>query len=356
MPCPCASFGAPATIKNNDGWGRGMIQSKYPALWFTAATLCLGLAASAEADDPQLPTASKSCPRKTLATIEVRGNQSGQLLVPVRVAGHDVWMALGLKGGILALYGAAIADWHLQTIQMENGARYITVNGQKVHEMVRVDFMLGSHGFRQWPMIVVPASDFSGLYTYEGKPVVGQLSSIFLMAVDAELNLVQNKITLFEQVKCGSDAVYWGGSITGIHFDVDPTGLLHFPMLLDDQEIQTSLDTSAQSSHISSEVTKKFFGFDEQSHRAMALTARGLEIKNADVELWPMQECHPDRSLSRLNGIGCEDVFGMTPFTIGTDLLKRLRIYIASKEHMIYFTRVDPPAPTAGAAAATPSQ
>jgi hypothetical protein len=349
-----------------------MTKRKHLTLGFIAAGLCLGLAASAQADEPKLPAANKSCPMKTLATIEVRGTQHGRFLVPVSIAGHDVWMGLDLKGGILVLYGAAIADWHLQTIPMENGARSITVNGKAIHEMARVDFTLGSHGFRQWPMVVVPASDFDTLNTYEGKPVVGQLSSIFLMAVDAELNLAQNKITLFEQVKCGSDAAYWGGPVTGIHFEVDPTGLLHFPMLLDDQEIQTSLDTYQPSSRISSEATKKFFGFDEQSpevqsdlladgtrsqsYRAMALTAQGLQIKNSKIELLPMKDCHPDRLLSRLNGIGCEDVYGMTPFTIGTDLLKRLRIYIASKEHMIYFTRVDSPAPPTGTDASTPPQ
>jgi hypothetical protein len=33
------------------------------------------------------------------------------------------------------------------------------------------------------------------------------------------------------------------------------------------------------------------------------------------------------------------------PFAIGTDLMRKLRIYIASKEGRIYFTRAEPPAP-----------
>jgi hypothetical protein len=349
-----------------------MVKRKNPMLAFFAAALFLGLALPAQADEPKLPAANNSCPMKKLASIEVRGNEIGQLLVPASVAGHDVWMSLNLEGGILTLYGAAIADWHLQTIPMANGARYITFNGKAVHDMAHVDFTLGSHGFRQWPMIVVPASDLPAVHTYEGKPVVGRLAAIFLTAVDAELDLAQNKITLFQQVKCGSAAVYWGGSVTAVHFEFDQTGLLHFPMLLDDQEIQTSLDTSAKTSRISSEVAKKFFGFDDQSpevqsdelvngtrshsYRAMALTAKGLEIKNAKIELWATTVCRPDRSLSRLDGIGCTDVYGITPFAIGTDLLKQLRIYIATKEHMIYFTRVDSPVPAAGADASRPLQ
>jgi hypothetical protein len=342
-----------------------MVKRKNPMAGFLAAALLLGLELSAQAQEPKLPAPDNSCGMKKLATVEVGGSEIGQLLVPVTMAGHDVWMSLALQGGILTLYGAAIANWHLETIPMANGSRYITFNGKQVHDMVHADFTLGGHGFRQWPMIVVPAADLPVVPSYEGKPIVGQLAAVILTAVDTELDLAQNRITLFEQVKCGSDAVYWGGSVTAIHFEFDQTGLLHFPMLLDDQEIQTSLDTSAKASRISSEVTKKFFGFDEHSpdvqsealpdgthshsYRAMDLSAKGLEIKNARIELWPTKICRPDRSVSRLDGIGCTDVYGITPFAIGTDLLKQLHIYIATKEHMIYFTRVDAPAPNAAA-------
>jgi hypothetical protein len=349
-----------------------MAKRKNPMLWLFAAALSLGLASSAQAEEPKLPEANKACPLVKLATLEVRGSEIGRLLVPVSIAGHDVWMSLDLGEGILSLYGAAIADWHLKTFPMANGARFITINGKPIYEMVREDFELGSHGFRQWPMIVVPASSMPAVNTYEGKPIVGQLASRFLLAVDVELNLAQNKITLFEQVKCGSEAVYWGGSVTAVRLEFDPTGLLHFPMQLEEQEIQSSLDTSSRTSRISTEVTKKFFGFDAQSpgvqsevqangtqshsYRAMALTAKGLEIKNAKIQLWSTDSCRPDRSLSRIGGIGCTDVWGFTPFAIGTDLLRQLRVYIATKEHMIYFTRVEAPATTAEPGVSTASK
>jgi hypothetical protein len=349
-----------------------MVKRKNPMLWFLAAPLFLGLAPTLPADEPKLPAANNSCPMKKLATLEVRGAEIGHLLAPVTIAGHEVWMSLDLGEGLMTLYGAAIADWHLEMIPMANGARRIEFMGKRVFAMVREDFTLGPQVFQKWPLVVVPASAVPAVRTYEGKPIVGQLASRFLTAVDAELDLGQNRITLFEQVKCGSSAVYWRGSITAVHAEFDQTGLLHFPMQLEEQEIQTSLDTRVRSSRISTEVTKKFFGFDEQSpevhsevlpngaqlhsYRAMALTARGLEIKNARIDLWPTTTCHPDRSLSRIDGIGCIDVYGFTPFAIGTDLLKQLRVYIATKEHMIYFTRVDSPAPTPAADASTPLQ
>jgi hypothetical protein len=348
-----------------------MAERKKPMLCFVAATL-FGLAPSVQADEPNLPGVNSSCPMKMLATVDVRGDEKGRLLVPVSIAGHDVWMLLNLGEGILTLYGAAVADWHLKMISMQNGARTITVNGKQVFDMVREDFTLGSHGFLQWPMIVVPASNVPEVHTFEGKPIVGLLTSRLLMAVDAELNLAHSKITLFAQVKCGSSAVYWGGPVTAVHLEFDQTGLLHFPMELEGQEIQTSLGTGSRYSRISTEVTRKFFGFDDQSpevqsetlanggqshsYRAMSLTAKGLNIKNVNIELFPSKVCHPDRRPNGLDGIGCTDVFGVTPFAIGIDLLKQLRVYIATKEHMIYFTRVDSTVLTPGVGASTPLQ
>lgn len=332
-----------------------MVRRRGLVLWCFAAALLLGGARSVQAEAP------RACPMQKLSTLEVRGYESGHLLVPVNIAGHDAWMWLDLSGGLMTVYGAAVADWHLNIFPMQNGARRITFMGKQVVDMVREDFTLGSMVFRQWPLVVVPASTIPAVETYEGKPIIGQLATRFLMAVDAELDLAHDRINLFQQVKCGSAAAYWGGEVTAVPLEFDQAGLLHFPMQLEDQEIQTSLDTASRSSRISTEVTKKFFGFDAQSpgvqsellpngttassYRAMSLTAQGLQIKNTRIDLWPTTECRPDRRLSGLDGIGCTNLFGVTPFAIGIDLLRKLHVYIATKEHMIYFTRAESPAP-----------
>jgi hypothetical protein len=331
-----------------------MSQRISPMVWIIA-TLIFSVATAAHADAPKSEPGSASCPMKKLASLEVHINEYGQTLVPVSMAGHDAWMELRLDQGLLALYGAAIADWHLKIIPMNNGGRRITMNDKPLTAMVREAFTLGSQGFQNWPFVIYPAGDNTNVYSFEGKPLVGQLSTRFLTAVDAELNLAQNNITLFEHTKCAGGAVYWGGDITAVHLAFDDAGLLHFPMQLENQEIQTSFDTSNRSSHISTEATRKFFGFDEQSpgmqsdtYHAMSLTAKGLQIKDARITLWHTANCRPDRSLSKIDGIGCTYYFGITPFAIGTDLLRQLRVYIATKENMVYFTRVESGVPKAG--------
>lgn len=340
-----------------------MIMLRRPMTFAWAIVMGLAFALPLHAEDTPAKFENKSCPmQKRLASIDVRISRNGQVLVPVSMGGHDVWMVLNLQNGLMALFGSATADWHLETIRMANGGRRISYNGKTVTAMVREDFQLGGQGFQQWPFILVPAGDIP-TFSYEGKPVVGELAARFLSAVDVELNLSQRNIALFDHVKCGTDAVYWGAPSIVVPFEFDETGLPHFPMELENQEIQSSFDTSSGASRIVSDVTKKYYGFDESSpgmqhdllpsgedspsYRAMNLTAKALEIKDAKIVLRPMKDCHPDRAVGGRDGIGCRDVFGVTPFAIGTDLLRDLRVYIATQEKKIYFTRVAQPSTAA---------
>jgi hypothetical protein len=317
--------------------------------WLLALALMLGTAPTVWAAEPDSQFANKNCPMTLLASLDVRVNQFGQVLVPASMAGHDVWFSLAMQGGILSLYDAAVADWHLKTMRMNNGARYIVMEGKRLDQMVRQDFTLGPHGFTNWAFVIVPKEIVPATYSFEGKPIVGQLTTVIFMAVDAEISIAQNKMNLFSHTKCGENAIYWGGSVNAVHFEFDDSGLLHFPMQLDNQEVDSSFDTSQKSSRISTEVTKKFFGSDQQSpdaqnggFRAMGLTATGLDIQKVNIELWPTDWCRPDRYYGGRKGIECTgELRGVSPFAIGTDLMKQLHIYIASKENTLYFTRAE---------------
>src|ERR1700761_5184991 len=101
----------------------------------------LFLAAAGHAAEPQSPVPNK-CRMTQLASVDLSGSDIRRLLVPVTMAGHDAWMTLDLAYGLIALYGAAVDDWHLNTFPMANGGRRIEFNGKPVYEMVRQDFAL----------------------------------------------------------------------------------------------------------------------------------------------------------------------------------------------------------------------
>jgi hypothetical protein len=72
--------------------------------------------------------------------------------------------------------------------------------------------------------------------------------------------------------------------------------------------------------------------------RAMSLSAAGVAVNSARVQLYP----RPD-TLCRLGhaddgSIAYENCFNATPFSIGADLLKKLRLIIGSERKEIYIT------------------
>jgi hypothetical protein len=322
-----------------------------------ALTLIGAIAQSVCAAGSTLNAEAGLCTPKIAASLDLHVDGNGGFLVPVRIEGHEAWMALSLAGGVPDLFSVATEGWHLSTRGLE-GTKYHFA-GAVIHEFVIVkELKIGNIVFPNWEMAAIPRQVVHATATIDAKPVVGQLTAKFFQGIDVELDLGQNKLNLFQQAVCGAGVVYWGGEYTSVPIAFDGTGLLVFPMELEKRSIRTSFNTSSRHSYISTEVTQKYFGFDENSpdvqqgagadgkkipsFRAMALTAKGLEIRNTPVRLWVTHDfCQPGINAGAAAGIECKYTTGITPFSIGTDLLNQLRIYIATKEKLVYFTRAD---------------
>jgi hypothetical protein len=325
-----------------------------------------------------------ACNLQRVGSVDVRMGGDGAVLVPVRVNGHGAWMILGMANGVPVVWRSAAERLGLKFKRQFDADMH--VRGVKVTEKTVVDsLVIGSVNFTKWDLYVDPTAD--PRYQIEGQPLLGGLTSRFMNAVDLELDLGHGKLNLFKPTTgCGGRQVYWGGVVTAVDLYVDPTGLLLFPMEIDGRRVEASLNTQGGTSNISEAVTKQYFGFDHESegitketdpqgretasYRAMGLTAKGLAIKNAKIRLVEdlKRDCEPTSSERNSEAIGFSQCWGRAPLSLGTDLLRKLRIYIAPRESKIYFTRAapDPDAgsdpngggpdvPAAGAAAGQPA-
>lgn len=312
------------------------------------------------------PLFAKECQQKTYGSVGVEFNESGGVMVPLKINGQDVWMILNMSTGVPMVYEASARALGLKPVSWN--AADITVGSRKVTQKVVVDSLrIGGANFVKWDMYLRPDLDGKAeIPQFMGRPVLGSLSANFMQTVDLELNLAEKKMGLFTQTRCAnSGAVYWGGEVTRVELFNDPAGLMVFAMELDGRRVEASLYTGGRTSVISEAVTKRFFGFDRNSdgitrkddgnggetasYRAMGLTARGLAMKNVAIRLNDQTSatCVPTTSERNTRAIGFSGCFNVVPLSIGTDLLRKLRIYIASKEAKIYFTRVESPAPQA---------
>ena len=320
------------------------------------------LAAAALASLVAVPLVGRAeqpaCGLERLDVIHAGINGDGTVLVPVIFEGHETWMTLNMASGASSLFPAALQELGLigRTHKPE---RDFDAGGVKIdREVTARSVVVGGANFTGWNLLVLPGSQ-TALVRLNGRPIVGNLSSAFMNVVDVELNLGAGEISLYRHKKCQGPPPHWEGEFTGVPLFVDDAGLLIFVMELDGQKVEASLNTQTGQSVLSSEVTRRYFGFDETSpgvthesidagqerasFQAMSLTAKGLNIRNTPVRL-VKSKCRPDRSSRKSGGIGYRYCFNVTPLKIGTDLLKQLRVYMASdpSESMVYFMRATP--------------
>jgi hypothetical protein len=124
-------------------------------------------------------------------------------------------------------------------------------------------------------------------------------------------------------------------------------------MELDGKKIETTLAAGNRTTTLSTDVTRKLFNFDKNSpdmesetdpagrttvhYRAMKLSGEGLQIINAHITLIdrPQSACRLGSEAGAAAYDGC---FGVHPLQLGRNVLAKLRIYIATKEKVLYFT------------------
>jgi hypothetical protein len=312
---------------------------------------------------------SGKCSLQLAAELEARVLPSGTVIVPAKVAGQDVWLFLGSNGAFPLVYESAANQLGLEhkaiTDRTQLGSRTRRVetglsnaNRTLDRKVSLPSFLLGRVSLGAWQAVLLPGAD-RPLMHIDGHPVIGIMGTQIFRLVDAELDLANQRMRLFKATECPEAPVYWGGEYTETRLLFDRVGAMHFVMELDGRKIDTGLLSGISTSSIDEGIAKRYFGFDGQSpgviretgngqeqssYYAMSLTAAGLNVSNARVRI---SDSRTARCGSTLAGDAGQSIQYSTcentvPFTLGTGLLQKLRIYIAAKQEKIYFTRTTP--------------
>ncbi len=307
------------------------------------------------------------CKMTQYASADITVGPGGALLIPVQLSGRDVWMVLHMASGMAMISPSAVEQLGLKTRRVRQDRLFS--NGVPIVHEVEIDSLrIGGADFTDWQLLVQPGPQ-PPTSQVMGRPVVGTVSARFMNVLDVEIDLPGRKMNLFKHTMCRGEAVYWTREFSVVKLYRDRSGLLVFPMEIDGKGVETSFNTLGPRSRFSEATAKKFFRFDRNSPevqrvppmggalplvgmRRMALTARELSLPDVPVFLYDDtgRRCTPGRSDRDSGAIGFMECMSTSPFEIGTDLLQQLRIYIASKEERIYFTRAGSAlAPTAPA-------
>lgn len=304
-------------------------------------------------------SSNAACGLTILASLDLYIAPNGKVHVPVTINGTPAWMALVTSSALTMISEDAVTSLKLKRQAVNNTVGVKVGDTQIKHQVTLDTFMVGNVLYKRAVLIVNPRKGPDVPQNEVGKPVVGVLGINAFDDFDFELNLAAKKLNLFSHDHCPGKVVYWTKNYTQVPFSRDPLGVPMFPMELDGQFVEATLSTNTALSIIDSNITKGVYGFDETSpdvtlettddgreearFKAMALSAPGLNVANTRLRLVKRdKDCGRTwRTTENVKAVGYEGCSGVMPLELGINVLTNLRIYVATKEKVIYISRAD---------------
>jgi len=195
----------------------------------------------------------------------------------------------------------------------------------------------------------------------------GVLAGDLLMLFDVEFDFAKGKLNLFSQNHCPGKVVYWtqsGYAEIPFHFQNGPMQAndhIDFNMTLDGHELLSELDTGSSWTWIRHKTASQIFGLEDTSpgmkrdpnstDNAPAfmkqfdlLQLGGVAVKNPEVYIFTdhfedaFHMAHSEKSRD-------DPIYGasvsLEAMTLGMNVIRKLHLYVAYKEHTIYVTAAD---------------
>lgn len=345
------------------------------------------IAAAAVAMLAQGARADEACgPLKMITSLDARPVAgSPVLMVDANFNGKSAPMLVSTGTFISSLRQGALDGLGLHAIA---NSSVITVKDKKqVSEAFTQvdDFSLGA--------IKVPRMQFQVPPDTGGdEPFAGALGSDLFTVYDAEIDPAGRKVNFFAKDHCPGHVLYWNPTAvavlpfqdqlatanqtrTGFNLYFTRGSGVYVQVKLAGQDVTAAISTGSQYSTMNAGMAKAMFGVSADSpgstpqpsddgdprhasfiHTFPTLTFDTVTVTNAHVLVYP----DPDASNA--------DIFKRTDtrlrqggqyfenhMSIGMDILRRLRLYIASGEKKLYITPATAPVPPATAQGAPPA-
>jgi hypothetical protein len=313
------------------------------------------------------PTVAKQtrCTLTKYTSVELQVGRN-VVFVPVLLRGTKAWMRLNLGALASVIDSGAAESLHLPVKKLPPRSAEFWIGGIRAQNLVVVESLqIGTVRFSKNTEFLLQPNGTT-VYHHDGDPVLGAIGMDAFANVDVELDLAHRKLSLFAQDRCSGSDVYWSDNAAAVPMSRDDYGGLQFPMELDGQRIEAGISTRQWESALHTDVSKRAFHFDERSpgneveggsgarevyYRAMQLTAPGLTITSARVQLVaPVTGCTLKSTGFNPKTFGYAGCYGAYPLSLGLSVLEKLHLYFATGKGMLYFTAADTPGQDVSAA------
>lgn len=336
-----------------------------------AALIMLALAPPAVAED---------CTPLVLITSLPLTTDGQRVLVPATINGQPEKMLFNTGSGITTINQRTVDSLQLDTINTR--ARMLDAGGNASAKFVGVDFKLGPLENKDLQFMITPNPQAG-----ESNETAGVLSTDIMSHYDVELDLSEGKINLFSQKHCDGHVMYWHPDAVAVlpitlekprevtiqgHLRPISRADVHIwvDILLDGKPFKAAINTGAARSTIDMNAAKYTLNVSDDSPGATrlapinggqgpqpftyafkTLTFDTVTVTNPHMVVVPnlIGSKDSDNTINTDSRVHRQyDDIG-AQVTIGMDVLKKLRTYIAFGERKLYVT------PATAAAASGPA-
>jgi predicted aspartyl protease len=291
------------------------------------AAICFSVVSAATAEP-------EKCTLFQAASLDMNIDSVGRITVPMTLNGREQRMLIDTGGYVSSIMAQTAQSLGLKLKSMA-GLNVTMFNGDTVAHYATVDTLkLGNLEARRRDFLVFPES-----HSIEGTD--GTIAPDLLSAYDVEFDFANAKINLYSQDHCRGQVVYWTQEPAAkIPMKTDDAHHMLVPVQLDGESLQAFVDTGAWRTTLVLEQAQHLFGRNvdsglkpdpaargEYTYPFKSLTLEGLAVSNPDVVLISK---HDAKLLS-------ED-WNLPQLILGMGILRRLHLYVAYREKMLYAT------------------
>lgn len=318
--------------------------------WYVLVLAAALLAAVAHSSEPD------ACPKIKGFTIHLTPVEDGYLM-PISIADTPRQFLFEFSSAYSKMDEAIADELKLRTKSLPRGMGVSDAGGAYKTIAIVPTLTLGLIKRQDVELLVGPHRSGWG-------PVAsGTVAMNLFYGLDVELDLGHDRLGLFlPRENCDFTpfwpSVEWGSG----EFKVAPTGGVYVPMYLDDKKLVVTFNTTEKRSYMPFESARTLFGIEENDPRLVPAgflvrgdaayrfpfktLSGGHNVKVIAPEIYVVgnrQTCGGVRDQRHWDEPWTGKCFGGGDLELGTNVLKKLHFFFASKDKQVYFTLSEPP-------------
>jgi hypothetical protein len=327
-----------------------------PPLLSAAILAASALFASAHADE---------CgPLQRAASVDITMTPAGLPMVPMTLNGSPRKFLFGTAGGLSTISKSAADSLNLQAVSTRT--KLVSSNGNATQQFVSVaSFAYGGLAGKDLQLMISPDPNLGS----PNLPADGELTNDMMDRYDTDMDFSGSKLSYFLTDHCEGHVVYWTNVVPSVvPFRRGQPGSrniydthIRFHVMLDGKDVLAVMNTEIPRSQLNAKAAEANFNLTGDTQGTVpignmsgrkvfgyvfkTMSFGNITVNNPHIVVIPeiMGLNDPNNSGRADSRIKKIDDDLEADLSVGMDVLKKLHIYIATKENKLYITAADQP-------------